>query len=208
MPTSKAGASACVTRATPPPAPCTRWQCWKELRERLQGGGAEDSRREHEEARLACVEHAPGLLEPPEELDAAGLFGAIPGLQQREPLAQALWLRLLFSALVDADSLDTESYMNRRRSSARPGFPLLAECRSWLDDHLEKKAIPFVIEHESELGNAHAHDLFDRLQVTRSAAATGPARDFGAYSIMFEGRSLAPGERIEAAAGDTLIRRC
>ena len=66
----------------------------------------------------------------------------------------------------------------------------------------------YVFEHDSELGNAHAHGLFDRLQVTRGAATTGPARDFGAYSVTFDGRSLAPGERIEAAPGVTLIRRC
>jgi CRISPR-associated protein Csd2 len=66
----------------------------------------------------------------------------------------------------------------------------------------------YVFEHDSELGNAHAHALFDRLAVNRSISATGPARDFGAYSVTFDGRSLAIGERIEAAPGVTLIRRC
>jgi CRISPR-associated protein Csd2 len=66
----------------------------------------------------------------------------------------------------------------------------------------------YVFEHDSELGNAHAHALFDRLAVGRSAAAAGPARDFGAYSVTFDGRSLAIGESIEAAPGVTLIRRC
>ncbi|MFM7506354.1 MAG: CRISPR-associated endonuclease Cas3'', partial [Rubrivivax sp.] len=110
------------------------------LRERLQGSGAADSRREHDEAVLACSDHAPGLLAPPSEFDAAGLFAAIPGLQQREPLAQALWLRMLFSALVDADFLDTEAYMDRQRSRARPGFPSLHEYQARLDDHLETLA--------------------------------------------------------------------
>jgi len=31
---------------------------------------------------------------------------------------------------------------------------------------------------------------------------------FGAYSVTFDGRGLAIGERIEAAPGVTLIRRC
>lgn len=66
----------------------------------------------------------------------------------------------------------------------------------------------YVFEHDSELGNAHAHDLFDRLVVQRAAGADGPARDFGAYSVTFDGRGLAIGERIEAAQGVTLTRRC
>lgn len=66
----------------------------------------------------------------------------------------------------------------------------------------------YVFEHDSELGNAHAHDLFDRLVVQRKADVDGPARDFGAYSVTFDGRSLAIGERIEAAPGVTLHRRC
>lgn len=66
----------------------------------------------------------------------------------------------------------------------------------------------YVFEHDSELGNAHAHSLFDRLVVARDAGTAGPARDFGAYSVTFDGRSLALGERTEAAPGVTLIRRC
>jgi CRISPR-associated protein Csd2 len=66
----------------------------------------------------------------------------------------------------------------------------------------------YVFEHESELGNAHAHDLFDRLTIARQGDPAGPVRDFGAYSVTFDGRSLAIGERIEAAPGVVLIRRC
>jgi CRISPR-associated protein Csd2 len=65
----------------------------------------------------------------------------------------------------------------------------------------------YVFEHASELGNAHAHALFDRLLVARGPGSTGPARDFGAYSITFDGRSLAIGESTEAAPGVTLTRR-
>ncbi|MBM3589439.1 MAG: type I-C CRISPR-associated protein Cas7/Csd2 [Alphaproteobacteria bacterium] len=79
--------------------------------------------------------------------------------------------------------------------------------RSAARGHMSTRGL-YVFEHESELGNAHAHQLFDRLEVDRSAAAVGPARDFGAYSVTFDGRSLALGERIEAAPGVSLIRRC
>lgn len=66
----------------------------------------------------------------------------------------------------------------------------------------------YVFEHESELGNAHAHALFDRLAVGRTGDAAAPARDFGAYWAAFDGRPLAIGESVAAAAGVTLTRRC
>ena len=93
-----------------------------ELQERLIGGTRADSEREHQEAVAACASHAPELLALPEALDAKALLPGIPGLREREPLAQSLWLRMLFSALVDADFLDTEAYLNRGRAEARAGF--------------------------------------------------------------------------------------
>ena len=66
----------------------------------------------------------------------------------------------------------------------------------------------YVFEHESMLGNAHAHALFDRLAVGRGGDAASPARDFGAYSVAFDGRPLAIGESLAVAAGVTLTRRC
>jgi CRISPR-associated protein Csd2 len=66
----------------------------------------------------------------------------------------------------------------------------------------------YVFEHASELGNAHAHALFDRLTVTRSGDASQPIRDFAAYSVSFDGKSVDVGSAIEAATGVTLQRRC
>jgi CRISPR-associated protein Csd2 len=66
----------------------------------------------------------------------------------------------------------------------------------------------YVFEHEKELGNAHAHMLFDRLAVGRNGDANTPARDFGAYSVSFDGKALGVGETIEAAPGVKLTRRC
>ncbi len=109
------------------------------LDDRLAGGGLADSQREHDEAVRACQACAPGLLTLPEALDVAGLFGAIPGLKG-EPLAQSLWLRMLFSALVDADFLDTEAYFDRARAVARAGFPPLGEYLARLDARLDTLA--------------------------------------------------------------------
>lgn len=65
----------------------------------------------------------------------------------------------------------------------------------------------YVFRHDSELGNAHAHTLFERLSVRRDPAVEVP-RDFGAYSVLFDGRPVAAGESLQAAPGVTLIRRC
>lgn len=65
----------------------------------------------------------------------------------------------------------------------------------------------YVFRHDSKLGNAHAHALFDRLTVS-PAAGGAPARDFGAYSVLFDGAPLASGASIQAVPGVTLTRRC
>ena len=65
----------------------------------------------------------------------------------------------------------------------------------------------YVFKHDSELGNAHAHALFDRLTVKANDPTT-PARAFGAYSVAFDGAALEIGQSIQAAPSVTLIRRC
>ncbi len=65
----------------------------------------------------------------------------------------------------------------------------------------------YVFRHESELGNAPAHALFDRLTVERQGDDV--ARDFGAYSVLFDGQPVAVGEhKIADQPNVTLIRRC
>ena len=64
----------------------------------------------------------------------------------------------------------------------------------------------YVFEHESKLGNAHAYALFDRLTVA-SKDTEQVARSFDAYTVNFDGKSLAIGESTPAANGVTLMRR-
>ncbi len=66
----------------------------------------------------------------------------------------------------------------------------------------------YVFKHDSELGNAHAHALFERLLISRNDASGEPARDFGAYSVLFDGKHLDIGASLQAAPGVTLTRRC
>lgn len=50
----------------------------------------------------------------------------------------ALWLRMLFSCLVDADFLDTEAFMESEKAEKRGVFPPLAQLLDQLNDHMEK----------------------------------------------------------------------
>lgn len=67
----------------------------------------------------------------------------------------------------------------------------------------------YVFKHDSELGNASAHSLFERIQVAmRADKKDEVARSFEAYSVAFDGQSLAVGQSVQPAPGVTLTRRC
>lgn len=48
-------------------------------------------------------------------------------------VAYHLWVRMLFSCLVDADFLDTEAFMDEARHSLRPSFPSLGQLKERFD---------------------------------------------------------------------------
>lgn len=109
----------------------------KDLADRLHGSGDAHSERERQEAVQSCAACHPELLALPPGLDPKQAVMGAPGLVEREPLAQALWLRMLFSALVDADFLDTEAYLNAGQAVQRAGFAPLADYLARLDGHLD-----------------------------------------------------------------------
>lgn len=51
----------------------------------------------------------------------------------------ALWIRMLYSCLVDADFLDTESFLEPEKSKARKGYPLLNELLFLFESYMAKK---------------------------------------------------------------------
>ena len=65
----------------------------------------------------------------------------------------------------------------------------------------------YVFKHDSELGNAPAHVLFDRLKVQPKVPGE-VARSFDAYTVAFDGQELAVGQSIQPAPGVTLNRLC
>ncbi len=52
----------------------------------------------------------------------------------------ALWLRMLFSCLVDADFLDTEAFMDDKRSGLRSGYPSMVALKHAFDQYMTDKA--------------------------------------------------------------------
>jgi CRISPR-associated endonuclease/helicase Cas3 len=86
-----------------------------------------DSRNELDEALAA---------NPPNQLLDSSDFKpdlkSVPGLGK----GFALWIRMLFSCLVDADFLDTERYMNPERYALRNQWPTLKELAPMFDRHM------------------------------------------------------------------------
>lgn len=160
------------------------------LKDRLLDGGSGgvDSGREYREALAGCTAHAPTLLELPAALDARALLPGIPGLREAEPLAQALWLRMMFSALVDADFLDTEAYLDRGRAERRAGFPPLATYLAQLDAHLGRMA-----DQVRAAGRADEPVMCARARVLADcrAAATSPPGVFSLQVPTGGGKTLA-----------------
>jgi len=123
-------------------------------------------------ARLAEPESQRELAEalaaqPPAEI----LHGAAPapeslrhipgGLQE----GFALWVRMLFSCLVDADFLDTEAHFDVAKPRQRSGFPTLAQMHAAFNAHMA--ALPV---HDTPVNRLRANIL----RQCRSQAALAP----------------------------------
>lgn len=98
------------------------------------------------------------------------LAGEIPG-------RFALWVRMLFSCLVDADFLDTEGFMSPEKSAARDGFLTVAQMQDRLDARLAKlaEAVAARGETDSPVNRRRA----EVLRACRTKAALPP----GVFSL-------------------------
>ena len=95
---------------------------------------------EYDEALVASRDALPELLVLPAGFDLRTACAAIPGARDGNALALSLWVRMIFSALVDADFLDTEEFMNGAQARRRAGYAGLDQYRAQLDAHLAEKA--------------------------------------------------------------------
>lgn len=73
----------------------------------------------------------------------------LPAWLKQDPKSPEFWIRFLFSALVDADWLDTEVFLDPERAELRGQHQSIKELQSRLDVHVLKK-ISGLSSHERE----------------------------------------------------------
>lgn len=107
---------------------------------------------------------------PPESILNHGDF--VPGLNQIPggPAGFALWVRMLFSCLVDADFLDTEAHFDAGKPARREGFPALDQMLAAFDAHMAAKAAHVASTSASPVNTLRA----DILRQCREKAALLP----------------------------------
>ena len=91
--------------------------------------------------------------------------GSVPGDGPPSRPTTSLWVRMLFSALVDADFLDTEAFMSPRRAEGRSGWKTLKEVVHHFDEFVDAK-----VNEATEVNRARG----DVLSWCRSAASWEP----------------------------------
>lgn len=127
-----------------------------------QGGATLVQRRDKNRSRLADVVAQPvpaDVLTP--ELPCSGPPSG----------SAALWIRMLFSCLVDADFLDTEAFLSPERAQSRGGLPELAELHERFNRFMEAKTADVVTRGPvSPVNSARA----DVLRQCREKAAWKP----------------------------------
>ncbi len=98
----------------------------------------EDARKEFEEALTRSP--SDNVLRP-DNLKLLLKSAPLGDERNATPGRFALWARMLFSALIDADFLDTEAFMNEGRGLARLGAPAVSTLKGALDEHMNNVAI-------------------------------------------------------------------
>jgi len=141
------------------------------LKLRLGEAAKLDARNELRAA-LANQAHIPPdiLAKPTLQVDAERMAGG----KGRE-LALSLWLRMLFSCLVDADFLDAEAFLNPSQHAQRPALPSAAGLLPRFDAYMADKAAAAL---PSAVNAARAEVL-----AACRAAAQAPRITSGIYSL-------------------------
>mgnify|MGYP001619961996 CR=1 FL=1 len=125
----------------------------------------------------AALDNAPQI--PPDILDKPNLQAdaARMAAGKGRELALSLWLRMLFSCLVDADFLDAEAFLNPQQHAQRPALPKAADLLPAFEDYMARKTAEAATK-TSPVNTA-------RNQVLAACRSAGQAPRFasGIYSL-------------------------
>jgi CRISPR-associated endonuclease/helicase Cas3 len=86
---------------------------------------------------------------------------AAPESLAANPRSIELWMRFLFSALIDADRLDTERFHDRQKTALRGSGVSLADLAQKVDAHLDTLAATAAAERAGEVNAVRAEVLRD-----------------------------------------------
>ena len=78
-----------------------------------------------------------------------------------EGLDISLWIRMLFSCLIDADRLNTEKYMNPKQSKEREGYSTIAELHKRFNNYMTTKTQRPQGFYDKQVYDARQHVLED-----------------------------------------------
>jgi len=80
---------------------------------------------------------------------------SLPKQKFRTKEGHALWIRMLYSCLVDADFLDTEAFLEPEKSEARKGYPSINQMLPIFEEFMTKKQgeadITFINKQRAEI---------------------------------------------------------
>lgn len=96
----------------------------------------------------------------------------VDGKNGKPPGTFALWVRMLFSCLVDADFLDTERFLDGQKFASRTGYPSISEMSERYDRYMANKLelLRASRDNESQVNRLRA----DILRQCREKAALPP----------------------------------
>jgi CRISPR-associated endonuclease/helicase Cas3 len=95
---------------------------------------------ESEESGLAGLAQRLVKTIPPADPPAGLMAHALPSQKPKPGTDPAMWVRMLFSCLVDADCLDTEAFVDPDKSRLRGMFRPLDELKPLFDQYMRDKA--------------------------------------------------------------------